>query len=296
MGLLSGLTRTAHALIDHTGITGVGGGGSSITDGFGEVLVASSGHVYLEPDTAKAVINDSGNGIAFNDLSSNPSALADTQLSQIYYNSVTHELRAGREIAFNKTDWLGLGGQGWAPKAYALNHIPNGDYTTAITLPANGGSILVPIHVLAPMKLTTFSFYGTDTTGPRDWECALYYDSNGSASATMIQGLESNNFTNTTTVSAAGVRNASYATGTPIWLPPGILWAVIRNIHATNTMGIGSIAAAGSFSVYNSHAVKTLGTALGAAQTLDLVTSWTKATGIPGVMLQGRSLNQTTTF
>lgn len=296
MGILGGLTRAAHALVDHTGITGVGGGGDQITDGFGEVVVASSGVVYLEPDTGKAVVNDTGDGIAFNDSSSNPSTLADTQLAQVYYNSATHELRVGREISFGDPDWLGLGSQGWAPKAYSLHHVPNGDYTTAITLPANGGSILVPVRVPAPMKLTTFSFYGTDTTGPRDWECALYYDANGSASATMIQGTESNNFTNSTTVSAAGVRNASYATGTPIWLPAGILWAVIRNTHATNTMGVGSIAAAGSFSAYNSHAVKTLGSFLGAAQTLDLVTSWTKATGIPGVMLQGRSLNQSTTF
>jgi hypothetical protein len=100
VGLLNGITRAAHALIDHTGITGVGGGsgGGWVTDGStgskldtgrstladesGNVLVSMaagelalagvSGDIFIEPPTDQIVNVDTGNGIGFPNLSADP--------------------------------------------------------------------------------------------------------------------------------------------------------------------------------------------------------------------------------
>lgn len=176
------------------------------------------------------------------------------------------------------------------PYAYPMNYVPGGTYTTAVNLAANGGSMAIPFVLPAPMRVSAVQFWNTDSTLTREWETQFYYDRAGTSG--IQTDTSHNNFGGGGVIAAPGFQGVSWSGGSPAILPAGLIWLVIRNIEASNTLGIGTLAASGTIQK-NSHQTKTLGSFLGAATTLDLVTGWSKSTAIPGVYLQGRVFNQT---
>jgi hypothetical protein len=178
----------------------------------------------------------------------------------------------------------GFAAWGFHPLQYATNGIavPN-------ALPAVGGSLLCPIFVPARMSLQGISYRNTDTTLARSSEWRLYLDDNSGVTVNEIAGA---NGTDSFTASAASTRDSACASP-PVALLPGLYWLVLRNTHATNTLGIGSGSATnGLVPTYVKN--KTLGSSL--SSTLDIDTSWVTAlfgNAIPAVRLNGRILGKT---
>lgn len=159
----------------------------------------------------------------------------------------------------------------------------------ANALPANGGSVLLPIMVPARMSLQGISYRNTDSTLARSSEWRLYVDDNSGVSVTEIAGA---NGTDSFTASAGSTRDSACASP-PVQLLPGMYWLVLRNTHATNTLGIGSGSMTSNL-VPTYVKNKTLGSALGSP--LDIDTSWLTAlfgNAIPAVRLNGRVLGKT---
>jgi hypothetical protein len=160
--------------------------------------------------------------------------------------------------------------------------------TGTLSLPANGGSVMVLIEVKAPMILQSCLMENRDTSGARSWEWRLYVDDNTSVTLSEIPGA---NGSESFTPVAATTRTAA-ATGAPITLSPGIYFLVIRNTHATNTFAAGATAFSNTMG-NNWEKTKTLGSALGS--TLDVDTGWTGSISqSPGTLLAGRILGKST--
>jgi hypothetical protein len=227
----------------------------------------------LDGDATEAYFQDT---LAWSNITSKP---ADASQA---------EAEAGTEVAIRAwspvrvkqaIDALGGGGGAIGYQTYAtqVGFQAASSYTTAITLPINGGSIAVPVIVVGNMKLIGISYGNRDTANAHTLEWRLYTDPNASPS-NEVSGA---NGTFSFTPSAASVEASTCAT--PVSLAPGVYWIVLRNTNATVTAGVGS-AAGGSFTP-NAAATKTLGSALGA--TLDLATSWAKTTSIVAIRLNG---------
>jgi len=130
---------------------------------------------------------------------------------------------------------------GMQPYAYQPGFDPTGNYTTALSLPANGGMVAIPIVVTARMDLRQVSLWNTDAASARTWNWALYDSesfgpeyrykyqlqriTNGSAAESFTPGAASKR-----TITAAGISRL---------LLPGVYWLVVQNLHATNTFGVG---------------------------------------------------------
>lgn len=255
--------------------------------GFGNVYANASAEIFLEPGTSSPVVIDTGDGIVLPPKSSDPTAYDQ---GHIYYNDARHRFRVNRRADGSNDIWQDLVAQGNAPYAFPVGWVPSGTYTTAVTLAANGGSLACPILVPAPMVVTAVDIWNTDTTLAREFEANLYLDAWASTAVQAQGGSGGDAYTVASwTASVGSIKTADYGGSSPIWLEPGIVWLVIRNIHASNTLGVGSLAAAGTFSsILNSHQTKTLGSFLDT--TLDLITGWSKSSAIPGVVLRGRLL------
>lgn len=126
----------------------------------------------------------------------------------------------------------------------------NGDtFSTAINLEVvaagNGGAILVPIFLPAPMLLQSCSVWNTDTSLARTGEWRLFYQKL-QASTTFAEVPNANGTWSFTPGAASRV--SSNAQLLPTLIAPGLYWLGIRNTHATvgRTFGVGVDANAGS--------------------------------------------------
>ena len=184
---------------------------------------------------------------------------------------------------------------GWLPFAFPVGGGPTDAVTTTQTLAANGGSVAVPIDVGAHMLLQSMTIRTTDTSLQHTAEWRLYKQrlNNGNAGENTLNEVPNANGTLDYTPAAAANQTSTPAT-VPIYLAPGLYWLVFRNTSPSNrTLAIGS-AAAGTMAL-NIAQTKTLGSAL--ASTLDFVAAtWTKATFLTGVRLNGRVFGQTASF
>jgi hypothetical protein len=172
---------------------------------------------------------------------------------------------------------------GWAARAYPPGNSNTAAYATAVNLAAvsggNGGCMLIPIELVAPMLLTKYTVRSTDTANLRTAEARLYYsDQNNSATADFVTGSDS---TWSFTPTVASNRTGAAVSGSPLLLPPGFYWLAIRNTSTAQTFGIGTTA---NTMGEKSQETKTIA-ALGS--TLDTVTGWSTGTAAPGVLLQG---------
>lgn len=182
---------------------------------------------------------------------------------------------------------------GYMPYAYPVGGGPTQTATTALAIAANGGNIAIPVVLEGHMLLDGVTFRNTDTATARGpAEFALYEDRLDNANAlSLVTGAVGSLATWTPTVAS----NRTIAvTSPPIYLPSGSYWLLLKNNHASNTMGLG-VTAAGTLAT-NTAQTKTLTTAA-YGSTLDLVAAtWTKIATVPGVRLNGRVFGQTTAF
>lgn len=186
-----------------------------------------------------------------------------------------------------------LSTSGYSPFAFPIGGSPTLTTTTANALVANGGTLAVPVLLTSPMALQSVSFWNTDAATARGpVEFALYRDTTNSANAIpLVTGAVGT--LSTWTPSVASLRTIS-VTSPPVYLAAGAYWLLLKNNHATNTLGLG-VSAAGTMAQGVAQ-TKTLSTAAFGA-TLDMVAAtWTKIATLPGIRLNGRSFGQSIAF
>lgn len=221
------------------------------------------------------------------DSTINPQPRYDSTLQELRYHNSQREL----------SDSVG-----WAPWAFivgmngtdTLSNGPGGAVPS--TLAVSGGSIAVPIHVASQMLLQSLTVFQGDSSGLHTAEWRLYKQrlNNGNVGENALDEVPGANGTFSFTPGAAGLFSSN-ATSAPVYLPPGIYWAVVRNTSASVIFDIRYLLSSVNMVVTNMTQGKTLGSALGA--TLDFVAAtWTKGTELPGIRLDGRVFGQTAAF
>jgi hypothetical protein len=184
---------------------------------------------------------------------------------------------------------------GWVPYLYMPNFVSSSALTTALSLPAVGGSIAIPFYNPGHMLYTRLVVRNTDTTLARSAEARLYYQklNNGNSAENTLDFITGTDGTLSFTAAAASTQAIS-ASADPTYIPPGVIWLVFRNTHATNTFGVGSTAVSAALAS-NAAQTKTLGSSLGT--TLDFVAAtWTKVSAMYAIRLEGRVFGQTSQF
>jgi hypothetical protein len=175
---------------------------------------------------------------------------------------------------------------GWAAYAVPPGFAFNATYTTVTTtLPANGGSLAVPIFVPGPMLVQSMSFYiGASTTPTCEMQLYEQYLNNGNAGENTLAYVSGLGITSASR-SASALNTVNFNTpGT--YIPGGSYWIVIRNTSASNTLGIGYLAA--GTMAQNNGQTKTLGSTIVGASLDFVAATWTKVTWMAGVRLNGR--------
>jgi hypothetical protein len=204
-----------------------------------------------------------------------------------------HFLRMAQpDLQFSPDLWYhqGFPATGFGPSAFPIGFVQNGVYTTARNLPANGGSIAIPFYLPAPMNITRQAFWGTDTSLAREWMVALYHQPFNRTGSNVLGKIPGSTQYGSTTPSAVGLRNVSMSS-TECICPAGMVWLVIHNTHATNTLGIGYMAGSTQMPV-NLAQTKTLTLWAPEDDTLDFTAaSWTKVTDIHSAVIGGRVFN-----
>lgn len=183
---------------------------------------------------------------------------------------------------------------GYTPYAYPIGGALTQGSDTAIALAANGGTIAIPILVVAPMLLQSVSFWNTDAATARGAaEFALFRQNSVTNTLDRVSGAVGSLTSWTPTV--ASVRTIS-VTSAPASVYPGIYWLALKNNHASNTLGLGSVAAAAASLSANTTQTKTLTTSA-FGTTLDFTAAtWTKRTESVIVRLNGRAFGQSSAF
>lgn len=187
----------------------------------------------------------------------------------------------------------GIGSVGWTISAFPTVFVASAAFTTALSLPADGGSIAIPMVVPAHMLCVGAEWRNTDTASARTVDCALYENrlNNGNGAENTAARIALTAGQLSYTASAASIKGIDF--DPIVYLPPGVYWLVIQNQHASNTYGIGSTAASSAFA-RNSAETATITNPFGS--TLDLVTGWSKVTAMYAARLYGRVLGDTAPF
>ena len=183
---------------------------------------------------------------------------------------------------------------GWMPYAYPVGVGPTNLTATSLSLPAAGGCVACPVVLESGMLLQSVKIRSLDTSTARSWNWYLYeqYLNNGNAGENSLTQIAYGTAQENFTPSAASNRSIN-ASSAPVYLPPGVYWLVIQNLHATSAFSLGTTAA-GTMAL-NAAQTKTIAGALGS--TLDFVAAtWTKTAGVPGARLNGRVFGQTAEF
>lgn len=168
------------------------------------------------------------------------------------------------------------------PVGTPLHHSASLAYSSSASLPAAGGSRAIPMVVLAPINLSGYQVYCTDTASARSAQLRLYRD----VGSNTFQEIPQSDATLSFTPGSAAIRTALVSSATSIPLGPGIYWLIVRNSHATNTFGIGFTSAASStFPVtanLSKDGVASLGATIG-------MTGWNESSAIFAVLLWGNA-------
>jgi hypothetical protein len=175
---------------------------------------------------------------------------------------------------------------GYLPWAYSLGANDDSSNAASVALAANGGTILIPVLLAAPLALVSVTIRNRDTTLTRSWEWRLFREPSGGGAT--LDHIANANGSDTFTAAAASYRTSAAAA--TVTLDPGLYWLAIRNTEAANAFNIGG----GTGLQANNYQTKTIGSAL--TTTLDATTGWTKSTLIVPVTLDGAVFAQTTIF
>lgn len=183
---------------------------------------------------------------------------------------------------------------GLAPFAYPIGLSPNDTVTTALTLPAVGGLVMVPLVLSSAMLLQSLTVRNANTSTERTWAWALYVQTPnlGAAGENSLVRVAASNGSETFTPSAASNRVLN-AASPPVRLYPGCYWAIVQNLHATSAFDVGCSAAG----TMNNSTGRTETIAGALPDPFDSTTgTWPKIQTIPGIRLNGRVFGQTGAF
>ena len=265
---------------------------AGITHPFVSAVVDAGDPDEVGPDEWNAVhdIDDLDLSATTLRLPSNASALATDQ-GEVGWDSTNKRLRI-----YDTQRERVIGAAGWTPFAYPMIFSPTSAYTTGLTLSAAGESVGIPIYVPGHMLLDRFRVRNLDTASERSYEWRVYVQrlNNGNSGEATLDEIPGANGTETFTPSGASTR-ASDASGAPVYVPPGVVWVVLRNNHGSNSFSLGTSAVATQFAP-NAFINGDIASALGS--TLDF-TNWTsigKNSSMVAVRLDGRVFGQTTEF
>lgn len=308
--------------VDATGLDGVGGGASGfVTDSTtgakldtgrsyvaGQAGSAADAYIYLNggvdvtafdsliglyPAAGYPVWVD-GDGVVLAKLNSSPTPYDQ---GQIYTDNADFSNQALRPRFWNGSDWLHLmTGSGWMPYAFPIGYAQDGVYTTALDLAANHDTVAIPFMLTAPMHVSAVQFWNTDTSLAREVEVALWHQPHGlnATNDKLLVKVEASQEFGSWTASAASLRGVSYSSG--VIVPAGLVWLTIKNIHASNTLGVGYAAGSTQMPI-NLAQQKVLGATSFDGTTLDFVAAtWTKLTNVHAAVLRGKVFGQTTAF
>lgn len=183
---------------------------------------------------------------------------------------------------------------GWMAYAYMMGYVQTTTLGTSLTIAANGGTVLLPVHLPAPMLLQSVSVWNTDTATARTWGWDLYvhYANDGLSSQNTLTRIANSTADDSFTPSAASLRTVNAAT-LPTRLPPGLYWLAIQSRHATSSFDLGAIAP----NAFAPNTAQTKTTTNPNGATLDAVAAtWTKVTGVYCARLDGRVFGGTAAF
>ena len=198
--------------------------------------------------------------------------------AQIDYNSLAN-LPAGTSLA------------GFLSVAFQIGFVTDAAFASTITLPANGGSIAIPILVDAPMLFNDVYIRQVATATARTWGWDLYYQV--LSTDNVLTRVAASNGNDTFTPTVASFRTLA-ASGAPVTLAPGLYWLVIQNRHASSTFLLAGSAQGSNFATAIQQ-TKTTSNPNGG--TLDFTAAtWTKASLMVAARLEGRVFGQSTVF
>lgn len=156
------------------------------------------------------------------------------------------------------------------PYVFGGGASPADAFSGSILLPANGGSIAIPLFFVNSFNPQSITCRTTDTTGSHTLEVALYSDP-------YLNRIIFGSFTFTAT--AAAVRTGVFTTALAS-CGPGVVWLVCRNAGATTTT-LSTVAASGLGGNYAAtQTLASLGTSI-------VTTGWAATVSLPLVRVDG---------
>lgn len=186
---------------------------------------------------------------------------------------------------------------GWVGAAYPLVYSPTAAFTTNLSIPANGGTILIPMVVQANMSLNNLTFHVRSTAIEITWGWDLYRQDleDHDAANTILRRVAQSEGNETVTLGGSPSNRNLAAAGAGVTfggvsLSPGLYWAAIQNRHATNAFNMGSAAASAEFSGTSARQHTTSNPNGGTLDTAPFILS---ATSILPVRLRGFALGTT---
>lgn len=264
----------------------LGGAGNGIE------VNADDSELFLVAGGDEPIVMDAANGVVLPSNTSEPvNGIYDDGHAYVDGRDTLHFLRMAQpDVQFTPEVWLhqGFPSSGWSPVVFPLGFDQTATYTTVRTLGAQG-TIALPFLLTAPMELQTINFWNTDSTLVREWEVAVWhqpFQDNSTTDKLLAKVPGSQNFGGGGTVSSAGLRSTPYSSGT-CYVPAGVVWVTLKNIHASNSLGVGYVAGSAQMAV-NLAQSKTLASNSFDGDTLDFVAAtWTKLTDIHAIALHG---------
>lgn len=262
--------------------------------GYIDLSAGAGGEIEFFPDGDTPVRFGGGGGL----LLSPDNGVTPSEEGQIMMDDADNTPMAMRPRLWTQNQWLHLvTGSGWMPYAFPMGYTQDGVYTTALNLAAAHGTLAIPFMMTAPMHLAAVSFWNTDAASARSFEVALWHQphySNSSLDKLLVKVENSQEFSGSFTPVAASLRSCSYGSGCIV--PAGLVWLTIKNIHATNTLGIGYAAGSTQMPI-NTGQTKTLDATAFDGDTLDFIAAtWTKVINVYGVSLRGKVFGESSTF
>lgn len=207
------------------------------------------------------------------------------------------ETTAGSGLVLCEIDARLLSGyfmRAWTPFAYPVMFSPSAAIATDLSLPANGGSIAIPMNVTDYMAFRSVTIRNGDASLARTWGWDLYKEvNNADATADKTLTRVANSSADETFTAAGSSNRTITAASAPVILEPGVYWLVVQNRHATNTFNFRYTAA--GLAMGTTAQTKTTTNPNGAS--LDFVAAtWTALTDIFGARMNGSVFGQSAIF
>lgn len=214
---------------------------------------------------------------------------ATSSEGQERYDSTRETLRVYDSVTEKATAEMGF-----MPYAHPIGMSATLTTTTALALAASGGAVAFPVVVEGHMIFSGAEFWSTDTAQARGPVLAALYEERANNSNTLDKVVGTDCTRAAYTPTAAATRNLQLDNATPLYIPPGCYWAVMKNDGTARTASVGC-AAAGTMA-NNVAQTKTLATGA-MPSTLDMVAAtWTKITTQPQLVMHGQVFGTGTNF